>query len=247
MTLSSTTELHGAQLAWERLMANTAFGRYADSIENMMLAYVLDQCSQPGVLLDIGCEGGRQSQAFASRRWRIVAADVDAKALEICKYRIPDAVCKLVPPDAQQLPVANESVDLVLCIEVGPVIHQPWAAAEFARVLKVGGRLVAVCWNRASWRGFFYHRNPRLRTCGSTPLYGYPIRYRDFKQEMIRHGFQFEKERGYAWGPFRRTSNSRFVSIWSIFERYSGLQNLASISPMIALVCKKACAWRPQH
>ncbi len=238
-TIKEMDPPNSVQLPWEDLMAGTAFGRYADRIERMMILHALSQFSEPGVLLDVGCEGGRQSHVFASKGWQIIAADVDATALEICRKRIPHAVCRLVSPDGRRLPVEDESVNLVLCIEVGPVIHQPWIAAEFKRVLRSGGRVVGVCWNRRSWRGYFYHSAPALRNGGSTPLYGYPIRYRDFRQQMTRNGFRFEKECGYAWGPFRRTSDSPLVNSWAIFERYSGLQNFISISPMIAFVCVK--------
>jgi SAM-dependent methyltransferase len=220
-------------------MTQTRYGKYADGIESAMVTYALERCPAPGVLLDVGCEGGRWSKVFADQRWQIIAIDVDARSLQVCQARIPDARCLLADSNNRRLAVEKESVDVALCIEVGPVIHTDWAVLEFARVLKPGGRLVGVCWNRSSWRGFLYHNSPSLRSRGSNPLVGYPIRYRNFRREMTEHGFRFERERGYAWGPFRRTSNSPFMDLWAPFERLSGLQHLIAPAPMVAFVAHK--------
>ena len=240
MTLSIAEEVDGcSQLVWERLMAKTRYGRYADAVESKMVFYALDRQRTPGTLLDIGCEGGRWSKLFADRGWQVTALDIDAEVLRICKERIKTACCTLVTPNEQRFPVPDESVDIALCIEVGPVIHRPWAIGEFARALKRGGRLVGVCWNRSSWRGVLYHSAPALRTTGSDPLVGFPIRYLDFKTRMQEHGFRFERESGYAWGPFRRTSNSPWMSMWAAVETYTGLQSLIRFSPMVAFACQK--------
>lgn len=228
-----------SDLVWERLMAQTRYGRYADRVESKMMLYVLAHCPVPGALLDVGCEGGRWSKVFADRGWQITATDVDARALQVCQLRIPSARCLLVDPKSRRLEAENDSIDLVMCIEVGPVIHTDWAVPEFSRVLKRGGRLAGVCWNRSSWRGFLYHHLPSLRSSGSDPLVGFPIRYKNFHRKMIEHGFRFENELGYAWGPFRRTSNSFSVSLWAAFERFSGLQHFISRAPMISFVAQK--------
>jgi len=220
-------------------MAQTRYGRYADRVESKMMSYVLEHCPGPGVLLDVGCEGGRWSKLFADRGWQITATDIDPRALQVCQLRIPRARCVLVDPKSHRLAAKSDSIDVALCIEVGPVIHTDWAVAEFSRVLKRGGRLVGVCWNRSSWRGFLYHHLPSLRSSGSDPLVGFPIRYKSFRAQMIKKGFRFEKQLGYAWGPFRRTSNSLSVSLWAAFERYSGLQHVISSAPMIAFVGQK--------
>jgi SAM-dependent methyltransferase len=228
-----------SELVWERLMAQTRYGQYADGVESKMMTYVLTRCPAPGVLLDVGCEGGRWSKVFADRGWQVIATDVDARSLQVCQSRIPNARCVLADSNSHRVAAENESVDIALCVEVGPVIHTAWAIPEFARVLKRGGRLAGVCWNRSSWRGFLYHNVPRLRSSGSDPLVGFPIKYKNFRKQMIKCGFRIEKELGYAWGPFRRTSNSPPVTLWAAFERFSGLQQFISAAPMIAFVAQK--------
>jgi SAM-dependent methyltransferase len=173
------------------------------------------------------------------RGWQIIATDVDMKSLEACQRRIPQARCVVADSSGDQLPAKDESIDAALCIEVAPVIHSTWAAKEFARVLKPGAPLAGVCWNRGSWRGFLYHRAPSLRSTGSHPLIGFPIRYIDFRKQMTACGFSFERELGYAWGPFRRTSNARLVTVSGAFERWSGLQHWISLAPMVAFVGRK--------
>jgi SAM-dependent methyltransferase len=228
-----------SDLLWERLMIETHYGRYADRVERSMIEHLLACSPQPGVLLDVGCEGGRWSKVFADRGWQIIATDVETKSLEACQRRIPHAQCVVADSSGDQLPAKDESIDAALCIEVAPVIHSTWAAKEFARVLKPEALLAGVCWNRASWRGFLYHRAPTLRSSGSHPLIGFPIRYLDFRKQMTACGFSFERELGYAWGPFRRTSNSRLVTMSGALERLSGLQHRISFAPMVAFVCRK--------
>jgi SAM-dependent methyltransferase len=238
-TLVKDSTLTPPQLVWEQLMAQTRYGRYADGLESKMIRHVLNRCPASGVLLDVGCEGGRWSKVFADRGWQITATDVDARALQICQSRIPSAHCVLCDPSNHRLPAGDQSIDVALCIEVGPVIHRDWAISEFARILKPGGRLIGVCWNRSSWRGFLYHNARALRSSGSNALVGYPIAYKNFRRQMMEHGFQFEKELGYAWVPFRRTSNSMLINLWAAFERFSGLQHFVSMAPMVAFVSQK--------
>jgi SAM-dependent methyltransferase len=236
---SAESSLTSSALLWERLMAQTRYGRYADGVESTMMRYVLAQHPTPGVLFDVGCEGGRWSKVFADCGWQILATDVDSGVLRVCQSRIPSARCVLADSQSRRLVAENDSIDIALCIEVGPVIHADWAVSEFSRVVKRGGRLVGVCWNRASWRGFLYHNVPSLRSSGSNPMVGFPIKYQNFRRQMIENGFRFEKELGYAWGPFRRSSNSLPVSLWATLERLSGLQHFISAAPMIAFVAQK--------
>jgi SAM-dependent methyltransferase len=242
-TSSTESNIRSSELVWERLMAQTRYGRYADGVESTIVRYALAKYSTPGVILDVGCEGGRRSKVFADRGWQVIAIDVDARVLQVCQSRIPNARCVLADSNSHWPAAENESVDIALCMEVGPVIHTDWAIPEFARVLKRGGHLAGVCWNRSSWRGFLYHNVPSLRSSGSDPLVGFPIKYKNFRRQMIEHGFRFEKELGYAWGPFRRTSNSLSVNLWAAFERFSGLQHFIPAAPMIAFVARKVGPW----
>ena len=60
------------------------------------------------------------------------------------------ASCVLVSPDDSKLPCDTESMKLVLCVEVQPVIKSDWFLEEASRVLQQGGLIVGVFCNRLS-------------------------------------------------------------------------------------------------
>ncbi|OXM74498.1 MULTISPECIES: class I SAM-dependent methyltransferase [Amycolatopsis] len=93
----------------------------------------------PGVALDAACGTGRVAAVLAGCGHRVIGVDGSAGMLEQARKRVPEAEFHLGTLTA--LPVAQ--VDLVTCSlalthvpDLGPVF------AEFARVLRPGGRLV---------------------------------------------------------------------------------------------------------
>ena len=107
-------------------------------------------------VLDFGCGQGRYLPVLAERfpRARLAGADVSPVALELARRRMPGA--ELVAIEDERLPLTDRSVDLAVAIEV--IEHVPDAgrsAAELARVLRPGGKLVltAPCANplSAAW------------------------------------------------------------------------------------------------
>ena len=224
---------------WERIITQTQYGRYASHVEETLIKQALALLPVPTTALDIGCEGGRWTVVLAERGWQVIATDVSQDSLALCQRRVPSAQCVLAGPDEPTLPCADASARLILCIEVGPVVHSEWFPAEVTRVIQPGGLLVAVCWNRSSWRGWLYHRAKRIRAAGSTSAYGYPLPYPAFRTRLRGMGWTFLAERGYSWLPFRRTSNSRLIPTAAWMERGLGLQRLARISPMIVFLARK--------
>lgn len=94
----------------------------------------------PGDALDIGAAGGGNTRVLRGLGWQVLALEFTAEGSEVAAERGLD----VVRADAQQLPVADESVDLVTALDV--LEHIPddrRAAAEIHRVLRPGGRLVA--------------------------------------------------------------------------------------------------------
>lgn len=136
---------------WEN-MATRRWGRYLTSVENQAIQTALRRFTEPGDAVEIGCEGGRWSRMLADHGWRVVCTDVCPDALATCQQRIPDAECYLVDPHDQKFPVASESCDLLLAIEV-PINGEPWFAPEVSRVLRPGGVAVCTFQNRDSYRG----------------------------------------------------------------------------------------------
>jgi len=85
----------------------------------------------------------------------MTCTDVSQESLNICKQKIPDASCIKVEPADTVLPVNKEEFDLLLCIEVAPVIQEDWFIEEAYRVMTKDSTAVLMCWNRLSLRGLF--------------------------------------------------------------------------------------------
>lgn len=94
----------------------------------------------PGLALDVGAAGGGNTRVLRSLGWRVLALEFTAEGAQVARER----GLEVVRGDAQQLPVADGSLDLVTALDV--LEHLPdheRAAAEVHRVLRPGGALVA--------------------------------------------------------------------------------------------------------
>lgn len=143
--------------SFDRALLRRRFGRAApgyaavaklqQEAESRLLEQVADLATTPSVVLDVGCGPGRASAALA-RRWRdahVIGIDLALPMLRLARRargwlrRLP-VVCA----DAGRLPLPDASVDLLfssLCLQW---LDEPRAAlAEFARVLRPGGTLLA--------------------------------------------------------------------------------------------------------
>lgn len=108
--------------------------------EQDFTAWVLDQVAWRGdeLVVDVGCGAGAYVAAAQMRAGRYVAGD-----LSLGMLRAVDAPARL-NLDAQHLPFAGDRVDVLLANHI--LYHVPdkeRALAEFARVLRPGGVLLA--------------------------------------------------------------------------------------------------------
>jgi ubiquinone/menaquinone biosynthesis C-methylase UbiE len=94
-----------------------------------------------GTALDAACGTGRYSAHLSSLGHAVIGVDSCPQMLEAARAKVAGADFR--EGDLHQLPVAEQSVDLVVCAlalthlpDLGPVF------AEFARVLRPGGHLV---------------------------------------------------------------------------------------------------------
>jgi ubiquinone/menaquinone biosynthesis C-methylase UbiE len=94
-----------------------------------------------GSALDAACGTGRHAAYLSSLGHAVTGVDICPQMLDLARAKAGDA--EFCEGELHQLPVAGQSVDLVVCAlalthvpDLGPVL------AEFARVLRPGGHLV---------------------------------------------------------------------------------------------------------
>jgi ubiquinone/menaquinone biosynthesis C-methylase UbiE len=99
--------------------------------------------SEARVVLDIATGTGLVLRAIASREpsARLVGLDISRGMLMIARAALPES--QFIEAAAEQLPMADGSVDLITCVTAMHLIADPDIVfAEFARALAPQGRLV---------------------------------------------------------------------------------------------------------
>jgi SAM-dependent methyltransferase len=99
----------------------------------------------PGRCLDLGCGTGVSIEPLTDAGWSVVGLDVSSDQLRVARERTGHLAVSLIQGDAAALPFADASFDAVVSL----LTHTDFddfarVAAEVARVLVPGGRLVYV-------------------------------------------------------------------------------------------------------
>jgi ubiquinone/menaquinone biosynthesis C-methylase UbiE len=110
-------------------------------------------------VLDVACGTGNAALPAALRGARVVALDLVPELLDVARERAAEAgvEVELLEGDAEELPFADESFDVVL--SVFGVMFAPRhavAAQEAARVLRPGGRIGLCNWTPEGSVGEFF-------------------------------------------------------------------------------------------
>lgn len=116
------------------------------------LAALLEDAARPGTaVIDVGCGAANSyAPAIAARAGSYVGVDVSSAAVELARAAGVDAR-KI--DDAGDLPFADGSFDVAICVEVFEHLMRPdGAAREIHRVLRPGGELVFSTPNALYWR-----------------------------------------------------------------------------------------------
>src|SRR5262249_13609337 len=145
--LSEPTE---AQLQARALWSSGDFPRAAEQIAEVGEVTVERAGIHPeDVVLDVACGAGNATIPAARAAAKTVGLDITPELIEAGKRKAREAGVEIewVEGDAQDMPFDDESFDVVL--SVSGCMFAPdhaKAAAELARVLKPGGRLVVAAW-----------------------------------------------------------------------------------------------------
>lgn len=118
--------------------------RYLTRVHTAMLDSVASCVPTPGPqrILDVGCGTGRLLRAAAARwpRAELVGVDPAARMVETARHLLPAAVLEVAP--AEDLPLPDETADVVLSsVSFHHWTDQRKGLAEARRVLRSGGWL----------------------------------------------------------------------------------------------------------
>jgi len=135
-------------------------------IEQPIVREILDDLPA-GVALDAACGTGRHASYLASLGHTVIGVDTSPEMLAVAREKLPAA--ELHAADLHDLPLAGESVDLVVCtLSLTHVPDLGRALAELVRVLRPGGNVVL-----SDSRGLIGDLSPPMVRTRSDGTFGY--------------------------------------------------------------------------
>jgi SAM-dependent methyltransferase len=152
----SVTDDHDDEARFRAARAGS-FGDAADLYERARPSYpadAVDWLIPAGAtkIVDLGAGTGKLTRLLADRVSEVIAIDPSEGMLEQLRQEVPDA--SALVGTAEQMPLADNSVDGVFAAQAWHWVDVPRASVEVARVLRPGGRL-GLIWNsrdeRVDW------------------------------------------------------------------------------------------------
>lgn len=158
--LSDALASPDAKRAYNRELFSTIAHRY--DLITVLLSYGQDRrwkarlvdladLSAADRVLDLACGTGDIAELSARKGARVVGIDLTFAMLRLARGRLADAGVRLAAGDMAELPVASGSVDVVTVgYGLRNVPRLADALVEIARVLRPGGRVLALDFNNPS-------------------------------------------------------------------------------------------------
>jgi methionine biosynthesis protein MetW len=114
-------------------------GEYSDDRYRWTITTFLSSC-QGKRILEVGCGNGRLLKLLQVAN-EVVGVDASEDGIVACVERGIEGHC--MDPSSEPLPFADESFDVVICLESMEHLMSPYyALMEMRRVLKTGGTLI---------------------------------------------------------------------------------------------------------
>ncbi|GAA4122237.1 class I SAM-dependent methyltransferase [Nocardioides fonticola] len=128
-----------------------AFGRVAEVYHRGRPGYPEDAVrwlvgDRPAQVLELGAGTGKLTARLVELGHEVHATDPDPAMLAVLETELPGV--RTTVAAAERLPVADRSVDVVVCGQSFHWFDHPTALEEIARVLRPGGRLAVVWYER---------------------------------------------------------------------------------------------------
>jgi ubiquinone/menaquinone biosynthesis C-methylase UbiE len=124
-----------------------AYDRGRPSYPDAAVAWLVGD--HPVTVLELGAGTGKLTQRLVAAGHDVHATEPDEAMLEILRRRLPDV--RTSATGAEEIPVADQSVDVVVAAQCLHWFDADKALSEVARVLRPGGHLAAV-WNERDER-----------------------------------------------------------------------------------------------
>jgi SAM-dependent methyltransferase len=225
-----TKEFYGATAMGSGFEHNPVLGPQREQI-----AQFLPERGHPLSVLDLGCGAGTTTtELFRGERGRfgVVGADVSLQALS--QY-LEATGCPGVRLDAQRLPFADASFDLVVSDDVVEhLVDTDEYAREIHRVLRPDGLLLLTTPNLAAWfnrLALLAGYQPAFTEVSFERVFGRPgndivghlrlFTSRSIEQFLEHHGFSVIETRGARFDALPKRLQS-FDGMMSRFPRFSG-------------------------
>lgn len=168
----------------------TRKGKLVDELEKAALLKAM-QGKKYNAMLDVGIANGRQAETYHSFVDRLVGIDISSKQLEYARKTADKLNLKaefFVCNDASSLDFPDQCFDAIICTRVLQHLYD-WKAAlrDFKRVLKPGGDLYLITYNRFSIYGtgkWFQNKINPLKGNFRNPI--------DITRELKKNGFVIE-------------------------------------------------------
>lgn len=122
--------------------AADTYERVRPSYPDVVADIILENA--PSSVLDLGAGTGKFTRLLVGRVPTVIAVDPAPSMLDELSRMLPSVDARV--GTAEQLPVDDNSVDLVVCAQAWHWVDRDRATPELARVLRPGGE-VALVWN----------------------------------------------------------------------------------------------------